>query len=57
LRWCLDVEAFADAVCQLATDALRRQHLGRHLAQRIREQHDVSMHAPRIVEIIRSMVT
>lgn len=52
----LDVEAFADAVCRLASNESQRQQLGRHLAQRIREQHDVSLHAPRIVEIIRSFV-
>jgi len=50
----LDLEQFAQAIRELAEDDRLRAKLGERLAGKIRAQHDVSVVAPRIVDIIRT---
>jgi glycosyltransferase involved in cell wall biosynthesis len=48
----LDVESMAARVIQLLASRKLRERFGRRAAEKVRERHDVSVAAPRILEII-----
>ncbi len=52
----LDLESFAESVRDLANDDVRRAALGRRLAAKVRDRHDVSAGASQIAAIIRSFI-
>ena len=52
----LDVSRFASALGALACDEGRRTAMGRRLAEKVRERHDVSIGATQIAAIIRRFV-
>ena len=52
----LDIEAMADAIVTLIrSPALRSDH-GRRAAEKVRAQHDVSIAAPKILDIIERLL-
>ena len=52
----LDLQKYAKSVRDLADDEDRRAMMGRRLATKVRDRHDVSVGAPQIASIIRSFV-
>ncbi|MCB1018011.1 MAG: glycosyltransferase family 4 protein [Acidimicrobiales bacterium] len=52
----LDVEAMAAAVADLLGDPERRRRMGERLAADVRSRHDTAVAAPRLYELLRSLL-
>lgn len=52
----LDIEAMADKIIMLANDEKLRKQLGKKAAQKAMERHDISIVAPKILEIINRFI-